>query len=114
MSLRATVRDMVREGAAISVITYGEGLEGVLGSRERLLAEQKWEDFLAPLDVIEVTLGIADVWARIRRDLRVRGLTVSDNDLIIAATAMRLGMFAVSFDVKGMGHIRGLDLLVPE
>src|SRR4029077_2768510 len=96
VSLRAMVRDMTREGAAISVVTYGEVLESVLGSRERLLAEQKWEAFRARLDVTEVSLRIAEVWARIRRELRVRRLLIPDNDLLIAATAIRLGMLAVS------------------
>ncbi len=108
------LRHMTRDGVAISVITYGEVLEGVLGSRERLPAMDTWRGFVAGVDVLEVTVAIAETWAHVRSELRSRGKLIPDNDLIIAATAMRLGMIAVSLNVSDFGRIPGLDLLVPD
>jgi predicted nucleic acid-binding protein len=102
------------DGLAISVISYGEVLEGVLYSRERLANLVKWRGFVAGLDVLDVTLGVADVWAELRGALRTRGNTIADNDLLIAATAVRFGMTLVSGNLRHFARVPGLDLLVPD
>lgn len=113
-SLIRMVRAIRPEGLAISVVSYGEVLEGVLYSRERLANLQKWRGFVAGLDVLDVTLGIADLWADLRGALRARGNVIADNDLLIAATAIRFGMTLVSGNLRHFGRVPGLDLLVPD
>jgi len=108
------VRAIRPDGLAISVISYGEVLEGVLYSRERAVNIQKWRGFVSGLDVLDVTLAIADVWAELRGTLRARGNTIADNDLLIASTAIRFGMTLVSGNLRHFARIPGLDLLVPE
>ncbi len=98
----------------MSVISYGEVLEGVLYSRERLANIQKWRAFVAGFDVLDVTLAVAEVWAEVRGALRARGNTIADNDLIIAATAIRFGMTLVSRNLRHFARVPGLDLLVPD
>ena len=112
-SLKAMLRAIRPEGLAISVITYGEVLEGALYSRERMENVQKWRSFVSGVDVVDVTMAIADVWADLRGALRSKGNIIADNDLLIAATAIRFGMTVVSLNVRHFGRVPGLNLLVP-
>jgi tRNA(fMet)-specific endonuclease VapC len=109
----AMLRAIRPEGLAISVISYGEVLEGALYSRERLANVQKWRAFVAGVDVVDVTLAVADVWADLRGALRSKGNVIPDNDLLIAATAIRFGMTLVSRNVRHFARVPGLTLLVP-
>jgi tRNA(fMet)-specific endonuclease VapC len=113
-SLTSELSTMRPEGLAISVVTYGEVTEGVLYSRQRAVNHQRWRDFLAGFDIIDVTLEIAEVWADIRGFLRKRGNIVPDNDLLIASTALRFGMTVVTRNLRHFGRVDGLDVLVPE
>ena len=112
-SLMAMIRAIRPEGLAISVITYGEVLEGVLYSRERLVNHQSWDSFVAGLDVVDVTMAVAGVWADLRGALRSKGSVIADNDLLIAATAIRFGLTLVSRNVRDFARVPGLTLLVP-
>ena len=113
-SLSRMVRSIRPDGLAISVISYGEVQEGVLYSRERAINLLKWRGFIAGLDVVDVTLAVADVWAELRGTLRAGGKVIADNDLLIASTAIRFGMTLVSRNLRHFARVPGLDLLVPE
>jgi tRNA(fMet)-specific endonuclease VapC len=110
----SALNTMRSDGLAISVVTYGEVTEGVLYSQQRAVNHQRWHDFLAPFDIIDVTLEIAEVWADIRGFLRKEGNVVPDNDLLIASTALRFGMTVVTRNIRHFGRVVGLDVLVPE
>lgn len=73
-----------------------------------------WDGFVAGVDVIDITMSIADVWAELRGVLRQQGNRIADADLLIAATAMRFGMTLVSGNLRHFGRVAGLDLLVPD
>jgi len=113
-SLSRMLRTIRPDGLALSVISYGEVLEGVLYSRERFANLVKWRGFVAGLDVLDVTLAVADVWADLRGALRSQGNTIADNDLLIAATAIRFGMTLVSGNLRHFARVPGLELLVPD
>ena len=113
-SLSRMVRSIRPDGLAMSVISYGEVAEGVLYSRERAINLLKWRGFIAGLDIVDVTLAVADVWAELRGTLLAGGKTIADNDLLIASTAIRFGMTLVSRNLRHFGRVPGLDLLVPE
>ncbi len=102
------------DGLAISTITYGEVMEGVLFDPQRATNLQIWRDFLAAFDVIDVTMEVAEVWADIRGRLRAQGKLLPDNDLLIASTALRFGMTLVTWNLRHFGRIVGLDVIVPE
>ena len=112
-SLTAMIRAIRPDGLAISVITYGEVLEGVLYSRERLVNHQKWDAFVSGLDVVDVTMAVAGVWADLRGALRSKGSIIADNDLLIAATAIRFGLTLVSRNSRHFARVPGLTLLLP-
>lgn len=99
---------------AITLITYGEILEGVLFSRDPVQAHLTWMRFLAGIEILGVTLPVVETWASIRGLLRRRGFTVGDNDLIIAATALHFGLTLVTRNTRDYERVPGLDLLVPD
>lgn len=113
-SLTGLVRAIRSEGLAISVITYGEVREGVIYSRDPVRDAQIWGDFVAGVDVIDVTAAIADIWAEVRGLLRRGGNIVPDNDLLIASTALRFGMTVVTGNGRDFGRVPGLDMLLAQ
>ncbi len=108
------IRAIRPEGLAISVVVYGEVMNGILHSDNQLVDLNPWRSFLAGVDILDFTLPLAEAWAQIRGDLRKEQQMLPDNDLMIAATAMRFGMCLVSHNLKDFGRIAGLDLLVPD
>lgn len=105
---------LLREGAAMSAVLYGEVLEGVLYSRDAVADRRKWIAFLVGVSVLDVTQGIAGVWAGLRGSLRMSGLRLADNDLIIASTALYFGMTLVTGNARHFARVPGLELLSPE
>lgn len=114
--LMSALSTMLTEGAAISVVTYGEIMEGVLYARHRSLAMQRFREFLEPLDIIGITTDIAEIWADIRGHLRhnVKGRTFADNDLMIAATALRFDLTLMTRNLKDFEPIDGLTIVTSE
>lgn len=110
--LRDVVQDIRSEGLAISVITYGEVREGALYSDRPTWNVDLWDGFTAGLDILNVTVAIADVWSEVRGWLRKRGNIVKDNDLLIASTALYFDMVVVTRDAKDFARVPDLDLLV--
>lgn len=100
------------DGLAISVITYGEVLEGLLYSKQRALDLQRWSAFLDAFDIVNITADIAEVWAEMRGRLRRAGNTVPDNDLLIASTALTFGMTLVTANERHYRRVDGLPLLI--
>lgn len=93
------------------MISYGEVFEGVLFSDQPALNMQRWREFLRPFDVLDVTPTIAEIWSQVRGTLRRQRNIVPDNDLIIAATALRFGMTVVTGNVRHFGRVEGLEIL---
>jgi tRNA(fMet)-specific endonuclease VapC len=63
----------------------------------------------ATLPIEPITPAAADAYGTIRRSLELKGHTLSDNDLWIAATALSLGAVLVSND-QAFGHVSGLSV----
>lgn len=98
--------------AYLSAISQGELLFGLLNAppsnRERLSLRFIWAlDLLG--GVIPIDEGVAQAYSGIRYDLKVRGRSLPDNDLWIAATAMANDYVLVSHD-EGFRHVTGLKL----
>lgn len=111
-SLTEMVHAIRPEGLAISVISYGEVREGALYSARATWNVERWGRFTAGLDILNVTVPIAEVWSEVRGWLRKRGNIVKDNDLLIASTALYFDMAVVTRNAKDFARVPGLDLLV--
>jgi tRNA(fMet)-specific endonuclease VapC len=96
-------------GLAISLITYGEIYDGIYRGRAPGQAERGFKAFLTAARVLPLTRPIMRRFARIRGDLRAQGLTIGDNDVMIAATALQHGLTLVSRNHAHFARIPGLN-----
>jgi tRNA(fMet)-specific endonuclease VapC len=98
------------DGLAISLISYGETYEGIYYGRESRKHELTFQTFLRGVDVLPLNRRIMRRFARLRGDLRARGLAVADADLLIASTAIEHGLTLVTSNLRHFQRIPGLSL----
>jgi predicted nucleic acid-binding protein len=92
--------EVLPDRLAVSVITIGELWAGVLAATDVAVRDRRLGTLTAALalDPIPVDDRVAAAWARLRVDLRDRGLRMAVNDSWIAATAIALGVAVVTQD----------------
>ncbi len=95
---------------AISLITYGEIYEGIYFGRDPKRYEQGFLAFLRAVDVLPLNKAIMKRFARIRGELRRTGNSISDNDILIGATALHHDLTVVTHNRKHFQRIPGLTL----
>jgi predicted nucleic acid-binding protein len=94
----------------LSVITYLEALSGVRHSAE----ERIIRDFLSTVTVIPLSLDIASASIPLFRSREKRGLrSPKFADILIASTAMVLGIPLLTNNPKDFRQFKGLEILVP-
>ena len=99
-----------RAGVAISAITFGEVLEGVYLGRDPESSEQTFEQWVRAVQVLPIDEDVARHFARMRGDLRQRGMLIADTDLLIAATALHHDLILVTRNQRHFGRIPNLRL----
>ena len=85
----------------ICTIVRGEvlyGIERLPHGRRRREFEAKAANLFARIPCEGIPEGVADIYARIKRDAERRGTQLDENDLWIAAAAMGLEAIVVSSD----------------
>lgn len=68
------------------------------------------ETLLTSFTTLEIDAEVGWMASRIARDLQGKGLHIGDNDVWIAATALRHGLPLVSNNAKHLDRVKGLDL----
>jgi tRNA(fMet)-specific endonuclease VapC len=101
---------LVSDGIGVSLITLGEIYEGIYYGRDPKQSEAGFHQFLAGVRVLPLTRPIVQRFARIRGDLRRRGLLIGDPDLFIAATALHHGLILVTRNRRHFDRIPDLKL----
>lgn len=96
--------------AAISVFTFGELLFGAEKSSRRTEALAQLHELTAVLPVLPLASEAAAAYGAVRADLQVRGETIGNNDLWIAAHAMAAGLVLVTNNEKEFRRIAGLKV----
>ena len=96
--------------AAISVITYGELVFGAEKSSFRADALQQLEELTSLLPVLPLPQEAAGTYGAIRADLEVRGETIGNNDLWIAAHAKAATLTLVTNNEREFKRIPGLKV----
>lgn len=96
-------------GFAISVISVGEIMEGLVGQPKEEQRRQDLETFLTAVSVIDVDRKIVEMFARARSNLREGGKLIENFDILIAAAAMKHNLILVTND-KDFERIEGLKL----
>lgn len=95
---------------AISAITYGELIYGAENSANIENNIAKVHRLREIFPVIELSCSIMDTYGSLKANLRRRGTTVNDFDLLIAATAITTGYTVVSNNQKHFGKIPDLQI----
>jgi hypothetical protein len=92
--------EVLPDRLAVSAITIGELWAGVLAATDVAVRDRRLGTLSAALalDPIPVDDRVAAAWARLRVDLRDRGIRMPVNDSWIAATAIALGVAVVTQD----------------
>lgn len=106
------VEQLAQEGIAISTITYMEIFQGVLRSRDQLLAQDQFRAFVDAVPVLPFTQSSAEQCAQLRETLRQQGKRPQRRalDLMIAATAMTHDLVLVSRNLVDYQDLPGLVL----
>lgn len=101
-----------KEGIAISMISVAELYEGVFRSQKPEEKEAVLVDFLEGFRAIGVTRPIARLFGRKRAELREKGFTVSDFDLLIACVAEYHGLVILTNNRKHFEKVPGVKGLI--
>lgn len=92
----------------ISVITKSKLLYGVEMSPQRRQDEVALSAFLQYVEVLEFPDQACLHYAKIRADLKTRGMMIGANDLFIAAHARSLDLTLVTNNTREFGRVRNL------
>lgn len=109
----AFINGLLRQGLAISAITFAEVYEGIYYGGKRANDEQVLERFLRSVPILDVTREVARQFAMTRGALRQQRVTVAPPDLPIAATAIHHDLILATRNVRHYDRIHGLKLLIP-
>jgi predicted nucleic acid-binding protein len=106
----ALLGNLLPDGLAISVITFGEIYEGVEFGRDPTRHLAGLRGFLRGVRVIAVNRTIARQFGRIRGQLRQQGLLLPAPDLLIAATALAYDLTLVTRNLRHFQRVSGIKL----
>jgi tRNA(fMet)-specific endonuclease VapC len=102
-----TVERLVSEGrAATSAICVYELLAGVKSGKHRADREM----LISSIEVISIDTAIARRAATLFTDLRARGITIDNEDLLIGATALESDLPLLTCNATHFAHIPGVRL----
>jgi tRNA(fMet)-specific endonuclease VapC len=102
---RAAIDDI-----CISVITKSELLFGVEISPRRPQDQAALAEFLRHVEVLDFPDAASNDYAKIRADLKTRGLMIGANDLLIAAHARSLELTLVTNNTSEFSRVRHLKI----
>jgi predicted nucleic acid-binding protein len=97
-------------GAAISIITYMETVEGIRGSRDPVTSWIAFRGLMQAIDLLGMTEAVAERAADIRLNLRQQKRQVHERalDIIVAATALEHGLTLITGNTRHYQDIPGL------
>jgi len=101
-----------QEGIAISVVSIAELYEGVFWSPKPEEKEIVLLDFLEGFNTINLSRPIARIVGKKRAELRGKGLTVNNFDLIIACTAEYHKLSILTNNLKHYEKVPGIGNII--
>lgn len=108
------VTPLLDEGLGVSLVAVGEVYDGVLWGRDPVEAERRFLAVLERTSLVGLDLATMRIFAELRGRLRATGRTTrretGDNDLMIAATALRHDLTLVTRNRRHFDRIPGLRL----
>jgi tRNA(fMet)-specific endonuclease VapC len=104
------LQDTPEKDLAISVITVAELQFGAFNSKQTQNNLKKVEAFQDIVQTIILTPEITAEYARIKAELRQKGLPVADFDILIGATALVNGLILVTNNTQHFARLPNLPL----
>jgi tRNA(fMet)-specific endonuclease VapC len=104
------LNSLLPQGISISIITFAEAYEGIYYGQNRLQHEHGFRQLVKTIPVVTITRSVALQFARIRGELRAKGLLIPDPDLYIAATALQHNLTLVTRNLKDYERVPHLKL----
>ena len=112
---RATVAlydELSVDGVGMSVVCLGELYEGMLKARDPEREEQDLARFLEGIEeVVPLDPTVCRIFASQRKRLREAGRRIPDLDILIGATAIRLGLTLLSNNRRHFERMEGLNFI---
>jgi len=104
-----------RDDIAISIIVFGEVVEGITFGRDRQRHEGGFRQFLRIADVLPLSRPIMRCFAELRGTMRSQGNLIPDMDLLIGATAIATDRTLVTRNRRHFDRLQsfGLTLYQP-
>ena len=96
--------------AAISVITWGELVDGAEKSQQRKMALQLLEEFKTFIPVLPMPENAGKTYGVIRASLESQGKPIGNNDLWIAAHAKAASLIVVTNNEQEFQRVPGLKV----
>lgn len=109
-----TLMELVPDGLALSLISYGELYEGAYFSRDPQTALEVLHTFLQGKEILPLSTAIMELFALIRGRLPKRlRQQIGDMDILIAATALHHNLTLLTRNLKDFQHIPDLQIYQP-
>jgi tRNA(fMet)-specific endonuclease VapC len=96
--------------AVLSVITYGELVDGAEKSRQRSRSLESLARTVSQLPVVPLPEEAGIIYGKIRADLRARGEMIGGNDLWIAAHAKTARLILVTDNEREFRRVPDLNI----
>lgn len=94
----------------ISSITVSELQYGVTKSQHPKKNQQRLDEFMIPLDILEYDELAAKVYGKIRTQLEKKGQVIGPLDMLIAAHALSLNLTIVTNNDREFSRIKKLKV----
>lgn len=104
------VREIGPADLAISWVTVGEIYEGGFGGRNPQAELATLRAFLQPIQALGLDDAVITRFAELRALLRRQGQLIPDFDIIVGATALEHNLTALTFNVRHLSRIPGLQI----
>lgn len=104
--------NIIEEGAAISIITFGELLYGAEKSTDSSKSLEIINNFIFDLqiDILGLNQEIMQIYAKIKTSLEIRGKRLDEFDLLIGATAKFHSLSIATLNLRHFKRIPSLRI----
>ncbi len=109
----APLRQLAKDGIAVSILTFGELYEGAYGSQHPQAEIARIQQFLSGYPVVNLSDAIMDQFAKTRSQLRSQGMGIPDIDLMIGVTGVVHNLTVLTRNVRHFGRIPGIVIYQP-
>jgi tRNA(fMet)-specific endonuclease VapC len=108
-----TLDELQPQGLAVSIVSYGEMLEGAFGYLDTSARLADVYGLLSRFETLPLSEPIMEIFGRNRSAMRRAGNRIPDLDLLIDATAVHHGLIVLTRNARHFTRIPGLQLYQP-